>query len=88
MIERCAIAIPGVECRRPFRAIMYCPQAKADVGCGGFSDQCLYPNKFISQSGRPREEATFDLPPSDHLKDPVLNFQTSLRLALQMQFPG
>jgi hypothetical protein len=88
MIERCARAVPGSESRRPFKQITFCPEASADVGCRGFSDGCLYRDKFRAASGRPKETVTFILPLSEHEADPVLEFTTSLTLANKMQFPS
>ena len=61
MIEKCAEFRRFVNKQPSFTEGQYCGAQGVgyDTGCGGFSDFCKFPEKFISQRGIPNAEVTF-----------------------------
>ena len=41
------------------REIQRCIVVDKDMGCGGFSDWCKMPDRFVSQRGIPNDQITF-----------------------------
>lgn len=45
----------------PQQEVQWCTEKGTSMGCGGFSDMCPIPEKFIAIDGMPNEQVLFDI---------------------------
>lgn len=58
-IRKCANFKRELIRQYPFE-VQYCTKSFSDMRCGGFSDACPTPKKFVAEDGSPREFVLFE----------------------------